>query len=252
MVQHPGTSAALGSPQSGTDPQQLPIGIVAALPGEMKVLRRAKAWWGAATPEVLLSGMGPQAAAAAAEALANQGVAGLVSFGCAGAISPELECGALVLPDAIDHATAGRYPTDHDWLSALARTLSGSMPYVSGLLVSVDRMLASAADKRKAYAATGALAVDMESAAVGSVAGRHRLPFIAVRVVLDDARQIIPSAVTAAIDDRGQVAFSRLAMAFLSRPAEVFDLLGLARSARAADRTLSAVCRLAGPRLGLP
>lgn len=247
-----GTATAVGTPRPRPDPQRPPIGIVAALPGEMKVLRRAKAWWGAATPAVLHSGMGLDAAAAAAEALADQGVAGLVSFGCAGAISPDLACGALLLPDAVEHAGAGRYLADRAWHSALGRALRGSITYVTGPLVSVDRMLASVADKREAYAATGALAVDMESAAVASVASRHRLPFIAVRVVLDDARQVIPSAVTAALDDRGQVALSRLAMAFLFRPTEVLELFGLARAARIADRMLSAVCRLAGPRLGLP
>jgi hypothetical protein len=43
------------------------IGVIAALPGEAKSLRKSTAHWGSSRPEVVLSGIGPRAAGAAAE-----------------------------------------------------------------------------------------------------------------------------------------------------------------------------------------
>ena len=227
------------------------IGVIAALPGEAKSLRKSTAHWGGSSPEVALSGIGPRAAGAAAEKLAWAGAAGLVSFGYAGALKPALRSGTLILPDEIIDADGTRYSTDGAWLSALAAAISPDVPVVTGPLLSVAHMLASAEDKRAAHAATGAVAVDMESAAIAAVAGRMGLPFIAVRAVLDEAAHAVPSAVLAAVDESGTVGLGRLVLALLARRREIATLIPLARAARASNHTLAAVCRLGGPRFGL-
>ena len=227
------------------------IGVIAALPGEAKCLRKSTAHWGGRRPEVVMSGIGPKAAGAAADNLAWAGATGLVSFGYAGALKPALKSGTLILPDEILDDHGNRYGADRAWLSALAAAISPGVPVVTGPLLSVGRTLASAADKRAAHATTGAVAVDMESAAIAAVAGRHRLPFIAVRAVLDEAAHTVPSAILAAIDESGTVALGRLVLALLARRREIATLIPLARAARASDQTLLAVCRLGGPRFGL-
>jgi adenosylhomocysteine nucleosidase len=237
-------------PRSARQPTGV-IGVIAALPGEVKSLRKSAARWGGSRPEVVLSGIGPSAAAAAAEELAWAGAAGLVSFGYAGALNPALKSGTLVLPDAIIEADGTRHSTDRGWLAALSAAISPDVPMVTGPMVSVARMLASAADKHDAHIATGAFAVDMESAAIAAVAKRHGLPFIAVRAVLDEAAQTVPSAILAAIDETGSVGLGRLVLALLARRREIATLIPLARAARASDQTLLAVCRLGGPRFGL-
>ncbi len=227
------------------------IGVIAALPGEAKSLRKSTAHWGSSRPEVVLSGIGPRAAGAAAEDLAWAGASGLVSFGYAGALKPSLKSGTLILPDEVIDADGNRHGTDRAWLAALAAAISPDVPVVSGPLLSVGHMLASAEDKQMAHVATGAVAVDMESAAIAAAAERHGLPFIAVRAVLDEAAQTVPSAIMAAVDDTGTVALGRLFLALLARRREIAALIPLARAARATDRTLLAVCRLGGPRFGL-
>ena len=227
------------------------IGVIAALPGEARSLRKSTAHWGGRGPEVVLSGIGPRAAGAAAESLAWAGVAGLVSFGYSGALKPALKSGTLILPDEIIDAEGNRYTTDGAWLSALAAAIAPDVPVVVGPLLSVAHMLASAEAKCAAHDATGAVAVDMESSAIGAVAGRHGLPFIAVRAVLDEAAHTVPSAILAAVDERGTVGLGRLVLALLARRREIATLIPLARAARASNQTLLAVCRLGGPRFGL-
>ena len=227
------------------------VGVIAALPGEAKSLRRSTAQWGGSRPEVVLSGIGPRAAGAAADELAWAGAAGLVSFGYAGALTPGLRSGTLILPAEILAADGARHTTDSAWLAALAAAIAPDVPVVTGPLLSVARMLASAHEKHDAHVATGAVAVDMESAAIAAAAARHNLPFITVRAVLDEADHTVPSAIQAAVDETGTVALGRLLLALLARRREIATLIPLARAARASDQTLLAVCRLGGPRFGL-
>jgi adenosylhomocysteine nucleosidase len=227
------------------------IGVIAALPGEARSLRKSTAHWGGSSPEVALSGIGPQAAGAAAEQLARSGAAGLVSFGYAGALKPALRSGSLVLPDAIVQADETRHETDSAWLAALIAAIAPDVAVVSGTLLSMPHMLTSAEDKHAAHIATGAVAVDMESAAIAATAERHGLPFIAVRAVLDEADHTVPSAILAAVDESGTVGLGRLVLALLARRREIATLISLARAARASNQTLMAVCRLGGPRFGL-
>ena len=72
-----------------------------------------------------------------------------------------------------------------------------------GKLLTSSRALASAAAKAAAFRETGAAAVDMESLAIAEVARSHELPFIAVRVIVDTAADIVPQAVIAASDSWG-------------------------------------------------
>lgn len=227
------------------------IGVVAALPGEAKSIRKSRAQWGGGSPEVALSGVGQRAAGAAAERLARSGAAGLVSFGYAGALNPGLRSGTLILPADVIEPDGTLHRADSGWLAALAAALAPDLPLATGALLSTPHLLASAEDKRAAHAATGAVAVDMETAAIAAAARRHGLPFIAVRAVLDEANQTVPSAVVAAVDDRGTVGLGRLMLALLARRREIPSLIPLARAARLSDRTLLAVCRLGGPRFGL-
>jgi hopanoid-associated phosphorylase len=229
-----------------------PVGVIAALREEHRLLARAERLWRHGRPEIILSGMGASSSALAAEALAARQVAGLVSFGYAGGISDKLEPGTLLIAETVDTEDGSRFRADHGWLKALETVLGRAVPTARGALLSVDRILATDADKRRAHAATGALAADMETAAVAKVAARRELPFVALRVVVDAIGQSVPTSILASVDAEGRVALSRLVLALLGRPHDLKSVVGLARAARAADRTLSAVCRLAGPRFGLP
>jgi hypothetical protein len=56
-------------------------------------------------------------------------------------------------------------------------------------------MITKAAEKERAHAATGAIAVDMESETAARVALRLGLPFAAARVISDAANRSLPPAV---------------------------------------------------------
>jgi hypothetical protein len=69
------------------------------------------------------------------------------------------------------------------------------------------------------------------------------VPFIAIRVIVDTARDAIPDSVTAA-GESGQVQIGRLLRGLARSPAEVVPLVRLARRYRLAIRSLRAVGKL--------
>jgi hypothetical protein len=146
--------------------------------------------------------------------------------------------------------TAPGTRTDSAWLAALAAAISPDVPVVSGPLLSVAPHAGQRRGQADAHVATGAVAVDMESAAIAAAAERHGLPFIAVRAVLDEAAQTVPSAIWRPSTNRnggaGPAGSGAAGPAARDRDAHP------AGPRRAGNRpTLLAVCRLGGPRFGL-
>jgi adenosylhomocysteine nucleosidase len=88
---------------------------------------------------------------------------------------------------------------------------------------------------------TGAAAVDMESLAVAQAAQARQLPFIAVRVIVDNAADDLPHAVTAAADAAGQLQLWPLLIALARSPSDLAPLVRLAWRYRAASRSLAAI-----------
>ncbi|WP_168709991.1 squalene--hopene cyclase [Massilia sp. Mn16-1_5] len=146
---------------------------------------------------VAVRGPGPVRVAAAIEALAGHGDgwAGILSFGCAGALDPSLRAGDCVVASRVDTLAA-----DPAWTQALMERLPRAR---FGALAGLDAPLATRAAKAALWQESGALAVDMESHAAALAARRLQLPFAAVRVVLDPAWRSLPPCALAALREDG-------------------------------------------------
>jgi adenosylhomocysteine nucleosidase len=223
-------------------------GVVAALAAEARVL-------GPAQPQgeglavladgnlLVVSGMGPQAARSAALRLIDAGATSLVSWGLAGGLDPDLEAGAVCVPREVIAADGSRLWTARSWQEALSSSVPSGRRVGHDALLTTEYALETPADKSAARRATGACAVDMESSAVAQVAEAHGVPFIAVRVIVDTARDGIPQAVAGA-SRAGKVRTGRLLLGLLRSPLEIASLLRLARRYRVALRSLRAVAAL--------
>ena len=221
-------------------------GIVCALAAEARALRpiiRPGASCAALADGSLLivSGMGGVAAAAGARLLIEAGATALASFGLAGGLDASLRAGAICLPREIVGLDGTHFPTTAQWRARVESALATRYPLASGKLLSADRAIASTAEKAALHRSTAAIAVDMESLGVASVASAHGLPFIAIRVIVDSASDTLPRAVAAAADRSGQLNIWRLLGALARAPADLAPLMRLGSRYRAASRSLSAV-----------
>jgi adenosylhomocysteine nucleosidase len=221
------------------------MGVVAALEAEARTLgtavRRRDGLSSLGDGALLaISGIGGALAAIAARHLIDAGAKNLMSFGLAGGLDPGLNAGTVVLPREVISHDGSRFLTSTDWREQLSAAIGGQRSVNSGILLSSSVPIDAVADKAAAFRDTGAVAVDMESVAIAKVAAAHDLPFIAVRVIVDTAADVLPRAVVAA-SRAGHLNLGLLLGGLAKAPLELVALIRLARRYRAATRSLAAV-----------
>ena len=217
------------------------VAIIVALSVEQASLRRLVRA-GARDLSVTQSGPGAERAAHHASAALAAGATALVSWGLAGGVDPSLGPGTLVVPRRVRAPDGTAYTTDAEWRAVIAAALYPELTLCDGDLLCVAEPLATRAAK-SAAAALGVAAVDMESAAVAAVAARARVPFVALRAVVDTARDVLPPAAVAWVDARGDRRFAA-AFAAAMKPLQWRALLVLASRYRAASRALERAAAL--------
>ena len=221
-------------------------GIITGLQTEARIARVAK------RARVLCRGMGPKRAREAAEELVRAGVSGLVSFGYAAGLAAEARPGLLVVPARIVADGGGEIATDLLWRERLLGRLAGHVACSDAPLAAVKQPLLSYLDKAAAWARMQAIAADMESAAIAAVARRARLPFIALRAVVDPAEFPLPTAALMAVDKDGRLRPFRLLKAIWRQPRQIKALKELAGHAKKARASLLLALELAGASLAMP
>lgn len=221
------------------------LGVVAGFRAETRWLRGQNVHTG-------YSGGSPERARIEAERLVAEGAAGLVSFGLAGGLGPQLRPGDLLLPQAVRNAELASWSVDPIWRRRVhARLAAGGLKPKPGTLVGSDRIVATASDKRALFSATGAHAVDMESHQVAAIATGAGLPFLVVRALADPHDQVIPQIAREALRPDGRVRLRATLGGLLRQPGELIALLRLGRQSARGLASLRRAAALAGPGFGL-
>jgi adenosylhomocysteine nucleosidase len=227
------------------------VGLIVALPAEAHSIgvrgigigecARWRTGW------VAVSGMGPHNAMRAAERLLACGVARLANWGVAGALTPDLVSGDVLIPDRIGYMRDDPgFATDADLAAQLTELLSASLRVRRGILWSTPQPVATTADKQALATRSHALAVDMEAAPIAAVAARARLPFVAVKAICDPVDRELPAGMVGALEgaDRGWSLRMVSAIA-LGGPAMWRAARALSRDFRRARRSLATAAALA-------
>jgi len=173
--------------------------------------REGDRWW------MIASGPGPRLVEKPLAEKKN--VDGIISTGFCGALDPALRVGNIVVGgDA---------------------AIGSSAPFVRGEILSADRVAVTAAEKLALRNRTGAVAVEMEAAAVKRKAAEWGVPFICIRVVSDTAADDLPLDFNRFRNADGDFSRTRIALAAMARPFSAMPgLLELDRNCRLASRSL--------------
>jgi len=196
-----------------------------------------------------VSGMGPRRAGVASRTLLEKGATALLSWGSAGALTSKLSPGSLILPNTVIASDQALYQVDAAWHNRLCSRLEGHVDFHTEPMVESTMVVCTPAEKAILFRETGAIGVDMESAAVATVAQEEGIPFMVVRAVADAMDTTIPKSTLNAFDEFGRLNLLKLIQGFVQHPMELFALVRIARNHRAAQRTLAAVARLTGNNL---
>ena len=183
-------------------------------------------------------GTGRIHAATAARAIGERlPLRGLVSVGWCGGLDPSLEVGQVVVADRV----LSENPRQE------FRALPVEGPATTGAVLSVDRFVRTAEEKRQ-LRATGASVVDMEAAGVAAEAVRMGLPFFCVRAVSDPAGKTFAMDFNRARRGDGRFSVGRIVAQAGVRPGHWRELFELGRASRVAASALGAF--LGGCRFG--
>ena len=174
---------------------------------------------------LVANGPGPKLAGDAVDAVdRNEEVEALVSMGFCGGLQPSLGACDIFVATEVNGVAPALLPVSQ-------------RPFQSGKLLSIDRVVSTAAEK--ATLAKNADAVEMEAAAVADRAKRYRLPFYAVRVVTDTCEESFPLDFNRVRSADGRFSRVRIVAAALRRPGTVLpELIKLNKTTKRAAQAL--------------
>ena len=163
----------------------------------------------------------------------------LVSFGIAGGLAPQLEAGTVIVSGEVVSERC-RWVVEPQYrrrVSEFARSIGA----VEGPVLGASSILATQMEKTRAWVATRALAVDLESEIVARTATALGIPFIVLRAIADTARRDLPPAALVPLTAEGKPDLLKVFSAVLRRPLQIGAMIGLARE------TAVALSALIGP-----
>ena len=221
--------------------------VLAALPEEMRPLRAmladlrpfaddGESWrgrWGSREMALVVTGDGARnARAGATAAFFRVRARAVIAIGVAGALSPELAAGDLLVAHQV---------------------LPAARP---AALISVPRLAASRADKRHLAIVAGQLApglaaaVDLESAAFAAAAIAWGRPWLILRAISDEAHEELPALLNDCLDEGGALRRGRLAVGLFRQPSLLPGLLSIRQRVHRCAETLAAAVLAVIARLG--
>uniref|UniRef100_UPI0035CAC51D phosphorylase family protein n=1 Tax=uncultured Sphingomonas sp. TaxID=158754 RepID=UPI0035CAC51D len=210
---------------------------------------------------VVVAGGGDAARLERALEAAVAGATVMLSCGVAGALDPALRAGDVIVGELnpTSFPGEGRGPVEASKVSERSATLQppslpspdlrrgsafvgwlrSSLPEAHhGTIAGADTIIVSTAEKAALYAATGAIAVDMESHIAARVAARHNLPFAILRTISDSADHVLPPAALVGMNSDGNIALGAILSSLARNPAQLPALIRTGRDAGAAFRSL--------------
>jgi adenosylhomocysteine nucleosidase len=132
-------------------------------------------------------------------------VDGIISTGLCGALDPALRVGDIVVFGD--------------------KTIETQASCRRGLVHSIDHVAITSAEKRTLRNQTGAITVDMETAAIQRKAAEWELPFLCIRAVSDRAGDTLPLDFNRYRNSQGDFSRTRIALAAMARPFTVMPQL---------------------------
>ena len=171
---------------------------------------------------------------AALGAAIAHGASGIISFGIAGGLAPDLVAGDWVVASGV-RSGKNVIATDRAWAQTLLEALPNA---IHAHVLGADSVIASPSEKFQLYDETGAAAVDMESHIAAEIAAEHHIPFVACRVIIDAAHRTLPPAATLGLRLDGTPDVPAVFHSVWQNPHQLPDLIRTAFDHHTARRAL--------------
>lgn len=164
----------------------------------------------------------------------------ILAAGYCGGASPVAALGALILAaEAVDFSDDVRQACDGNLLATAKKICEEEKwPYQVGGLVTVDRVITSPYEKADIGVTAHAMAIDMEAAVSARLAAAQKIPFLAVKSVLDPMEMMLPHF-EGCLEPTGEASPSKLLDNLIKTPANITKLPELQYCAFQARKSLA-------------
>jgi adenosylhomocysteine nucleosidase len=194
----------------------------------------SQAQLGRAVVDFVVTGMGSENARRVANVVMAQPYTICIAAGFAGALKPEHAVGTILVAEAVQQI--GKAKTIQS-SRRLVRAAGIDGAFRSKMFLTSDSVIRAAEEKAKL--APFADAVDMESFAILSAAGDHKISAVAIRVISDTSNRDMPIFLDAVVDDKGRVRIGGLVSKIVRHPIHLPALIRLGRDSRTAAEALA-------------
>ncbi len=194
---------------------------------------------------LIVGGMGRDAARRATDVLlAGHRPRWVLSAGFGGGLNPDLKRNTVVMSTEVLNLEGQRYAID-----VVVPPQGRGLRIATGRLLTVDRIVRTAAEKAELRHRYDADLLDMETSAVAHVCSERSVRFLSIRVVSDEAGVDLPPEVASLMTRSGSYRIGAALRAIWHRPSRLKDFWVLHEHAQeAADRlaqfTVGAIERL--------
>jgi len=208
--------------------------------------RNENAWTGDWRGEPLLlvrTGVGPKRAREGlAPFLSGHRYRGILSTGYAGGLREKCRLGDVLVPDevrSVPPLPQVRLQPDATLREEVLRRIrKGPWQIHTGLMITTDRVVVSSAEKHALGLEYDADSVEMESAVIAELAEQASVPFVVVRIVLDEASFSLPDILQVFRWYRRKQ-YGKLLPYVAVHPYKLVELLKLLRRSRKATQALN-------------
>tara|TARA_B100001248_G_scaffold243616_1_gene212031 strand:- start:1099 stop:1770 length:672 start_codon:yes stop_codon:yes gene_type:complete len=219
------------------------IGIIAAMNPEYALFKtKENELFNGAKYKIVKSGIGPNAAADAALDLIKSGCDTIIGWGFAGGLSEKFKCGQLIIANRFATEDEHYYsptPLQQEFTKRL-----DSLNPNEGIIFTTDRPILKAKEKQMLAKRFGSVAVDMESLGIISVTKQKAVPYLSIRVILDDSKTTLPTWISHLLKENKSSRRAILLSKQLFKPGELYSLIKLAFLYKRAAKKLNRISNL--------
>lgn len=169
----------------------------------------------------------------------------LISFGTAASLDPSLKTGDIILANQVHAATTKEVLTIDDfWQSKIEQHLRSKENISKTNILSSNKIITSAQQKLALFKQYNTSAVDMESFEIAKFAQAKNIPFVVLRVIIDEQQQEIPKVLAEHLNKYDDVKLNHLLGSLLLNPLQWWSFFKLIRSYSTASKVLREVNEL--------
>ena len=198
-------------------------------------------------PILRCSGAQSERAGVFAQRLIDEGCNGLLSFGMAGGLREDLQPGNIIIASMVYGPEGKVFETSNLWRNRLNSLTNTDDSITIAPIIGVNEVISSSKAKKKLGLTSKAVAVDMESHIVGSVANKAGIPFMVIRAVIDPVGCSIPNWVLKNISEQGTPQYGAILAGLATHPWDFNKLVQLNRNSSLALSSLRSIANRLGP-----